>query len=81
VILIVSGDTRMGNYSPKEMERGYLLPAGCKDLVDALNLQGKQEMAPWGIRVWRSNEMSASQLRLLGLAYEYLTQDRERHGR
>ncbi len=39
------------------MERGYLLPAGCKDLIDVLKLAGKQEMASWGIRVRPKNEM------------------------
>ncbi len=63
------------------MERGFLLPAGCKDLVDALNLQGKQEMVLWGIRVPRKNQMSSEQLRLLDLAYDYLTRDPEHHGR
>jgi len=49
------------------MERGYLLPAGCKDLIDVLRLEGKQELASWGIRVWRKNEMiNAPYVRVIG---------------
>jgi len=71
----------MGDPAPNGMERGYLLPAGCKDLVDALNLQGNQEMVLWGIRVRPKNRMSSEQLRLLDRAYDYLTRGPGRHGR
>jgi len=50
------------------MERGYLLPAGCKDLIDVLKLEGKQEMASWGIRVRPKNEMiNAPYVRVIGV--------------
>jgi hypothetical protein len=58
----------MANTPPNAMERGYLLPAGCKDLVDVLKFERKQEMVSWGIRVWRKNEMiSAPQVRVIGV--------------
>lgn len=28
------------------MKRGYLLPTGCKDLIDVLNLQARQDAQP-----------------------------------
>src|SRR5713226_8884772 len=59
---------RMANTPPNSMERGYLLPAGCKDLIDVLKLEGKQEAVSWGIRVRRKNEMiNAPYVRVLGL--------------
>ena len=55
------------------MERGYLLPAGCKDLLDVLKLKDNQELIPWGIRLARKNEMiTAPQLRVLGVNGEQL---------
>jgi translation initiation factor IF-3 len=50
------------------MERGYLLPPGCKDLIDVLKLQDNPDLAPWGIRQARKNEMiTATQVRVLGV--------------
>src|SRR5713226_4592163 len=59
---------RMANTPPNSMERGYLLPAGCKDLIDVLKIEGKQEAVSWGIRVRRKNEMiSAPYVRVIGV--------------
>ena len=58
----------MPNTPPNAMERGYLLPAGCKDLIYVLKLVGKQAMVSWGIRVRRKNEMiNAPYVRVIGV--------------
>lgn len=55
------------------MERGYLLPPGCKDLLDVLKLKENHELVPWGIRLGRKNEMiTAPELRVLGVNGENL---------
>jgi len=35
-------------FSPDYTKRDYLLPAGCKDLIDAINLEGKLGAGPVG---------------------------------
>jgi translation initiation factor IF-3 len=55
------------------MERGYVLPVGCKDLIDAIRLQAKQEVGPWGIRGMRKNDsINAPLLRVLNFNGEEL---------
>jgi translation initiation factor IF-3 len=53
----------MPNDSPNWMERGYLLPIGCKDLIDAIRLHPKQKTAPWGIKT--NDSIKAPRLRVL----------------
>jgi translation initiation factor IF-3-like protein len=63
----------MADFLPNGMERGYLLPPGCNDLLDVLKLEGKHDLVPWGIRLPRKNEMiTAPQLRVLGVNGENL---------
>lgn len=63
----------MANFLQNGMERGYLLPPGCSDLVDVLKLKDKQELVPWGIQLARKNEtITAPQLRVLGVNGENL---------
>jgi hypothetical protein len=63
----------MPNDLPNSMERGYLLPVGCKDLIEAIRLQPKQEVAPWGIRAIRKNDsIKAPLVRVLNFKGEEL---------
>ena len=63
----------MANCLPNGMERGCLLPPGCKDLLDVLKLKDNEELVPWGIRLARKNEMiTAPQVRVLGVNGEQL---------
>jgi len=54
----------MGSITPNPKKRGYLLPPGCKDLVDVL--QDKAAMASLGTRLRESGKIRAPVFRVNG---------------
>jgi translation initiation factor IF-3 len=55
----------MDNITPDPKQRGYLLPPGCKDLIDVLKSASPPELPP--VRTFRVNgKIRAQEVRVIG---------------